>query len=115
MNGARAWCSLERDLTVSAKHVGSHVRLPGGVHHPFPGDEGHFEVGTDHAPGEDMCNLALELRGFPEADPLGIQGDRPLAPPRTAHAHQHPDDPAGLVRVYLLGHGSSGRVSSGSA
>nr|WP_234393015.1 DUF6228 family protein [Streptomyces pactum] len=39
-NGARAWCSLERDLTVSAKHVEPHVQLTGGctIHSLTTGD-----------------------------------------------------------------------------
>ncbi|WP_241779655.1 DUF6228 family protein [Streptomyces natalensis] len=32
----RTWCSLERDLTVSAKHVGSHVQLTWGLHGQLP-------------------------------------------------------------------------------
>lgn len=39
VNGARAWRPLERDLTVSAKYVGSHVQLTGGctIHSPATG------------------------------------------------------------------------------
>ncbi|WP_121745125.1 hypothetical protein [Streptomyces sp. E2N166] len=55
---------LERSLTVSAKRVGSRVQRTWGLHHPFPGDECHFTVRTDHAPGKSRCNLALDLSDF---------------------------------------------------
>ncbi|MDX2706431.1 DUF6228 family protein [Streptomyces sp. PA03-6a] len=67
--GARTWRSLERDLTLSAEHTGSRVRLTWGLHDRLPDDEWHFEATTDHAPGEDMRNLAMELRAFLEAEP----------------------------------------------
>lgn len=58
-------------MTVSAKYVGPHVQLTERPHHPFPGGGWPIEVRTDYAPGEDMHNLALGLRGFLEVDPLG--------------------------------------------
>lgn len=67
--GARTWRSLERDLTVSAEHAGSRVKLTWGLHDRLPDDEWHFEATTDHAPGEDMRNLAMEMRSFLEAEP----------------------------------------------
>jgi hypothetical protein len=69
-NGARTWRSLERDLTLSAEHAGSCVRLTWGLHDRFPDDEWHFEATTDHAPGEDMRNLAVEMGSFLESEPL---------------------------------------------
>ncbi|TDC64459.1 hypothetical protein E1283_31515 [Streptomyces hainanensis] len=68
-NGARNWRSLERDLTLSAVHAGSRVRLTWGLHAPFPDDDWHFEATTEHAPGEDMRRLAGEMRAFLDADP----------------------------------------------
>jgi hypothetical protein len=67
-NGARTWRSLERDLTLSAEHTGSHVQLTWGLHDRFPDDEWHFEATTNHAPGEDMRNLAVEMRTFLESE-----------------------------------------------
>ncbi|WP_254647848.1 DUF6228 family protein [Streptomyces sp. GbtcB6] len=40
-----------------------------GLHDRFPDDEWHFEATTDHAPGEDMRDLAMEMRSFLEAEP----------------------------------------------
>ncbi|MEU9112761.1 DUF6228 family protein [Streptomyces sp. NPDC048483] len=69
-SGARTWRSLEGDLTLSAEHAGSHVRLTWGLHDRYPDDEWHFEATTDHAPGEDMRHLAVEMRAFLESEPL---------------------------------------------
>ncbi|MDQ0753861.1 hypothetical protein QF034_008092 [Streptomyces africanus] len=69
-NGPRTWRSLERDLTLSAEHVGSRVRLTWGLHDRFPDDDWRFEATTDHSPGEDMRNLAIEMRSFLESAPL---------------------------------------------
>ncbi|GAB2951880.1 hypothetical protein GCM10023080_008070 [Streptomyces pseudoechinosporeus] len=69
-NGARIWRSLERDLTLSAEHAGSHVQLTWGLHDRLPDDKWHFEATTDHAPGEAMRNLAIEMRTFLKSEPL---------------------------------------------
>ncbi|MER6628985.1 DUF6228 family protein [Streptomyces sp. NPDC000987] len=69
-NGTRTWRSLEDDLTLAAEHEGSHVRLTWGLHGHPPNDGWHFEMTTIHAPGEDMRNLAIEMRAFLESDPL---------------------------------------------
>jgi hypothetical protein len=64
-DGARAWRSLERDLTVSAEHrPGGYVHLTWGIHDRPPTEEWHFETTTVHAAGEDMRNLATEFRTF---------------------------------------------------
>ncbi|WP_385633403.1 DUF6228 family protein [Streptomyces sp. SudanB5_2050] len=68
--GARTWRSLEDDLTLSAEHAGSHVRLTWGLHDRLPDDEWRFEMTTSHAPGEDMRRLAIEMRTFLESEPL---------------------------------------------
>ncbi|WP_369386256.1 DUF6228 family protein [Streptomyces sp. CG1] len=68
--GARTWRSLERDLTLSAEHTGSRVQLTWGLHDRLPDDEWQFEAPTDHAPGEEMRNLAIEMRSFLESGPL---------------------------------------------
>lgn len=68
--GARSWQSLERDLTLSAEHAGSYVRLTWGLHDRFPDDEWHFEVTIDRAPGEDMRNLAMKMGSFLASEPL---------------------------------------------
>ncbi len=69
-SGARTWRSLERDLTLSAEHTGSCVQLTWGLHDRLPDDEWHFEATTNHAPGEDMRNLAIEMRSFLSSEPL---------------------------------------------
>ncbi|MFA0845585.1 DUF6228 family protein [Streptomyces rochei] len=69
-NGTRTWRSLEDDLTLSAEHAGSHVRLTWGLHDRLPDDEWRFEMTTIHAPGEDMRRLAIEMRTFLESEPL---------------------------------------------
>ncbi|MGZ3097373.1 DUF6228 family protein [Streptomyces sp. H62] len=48
------WRSLEDDLTLSAEHAGSQVRLTRGLHDRLPDDEWRFEMTHSHAPGEDM-------------------------------------------------------------
>ncbi|MBM9506433.1 hypothetical protein ITX44_18120 [Streptomyces sp. KK5PA1] len=68
-SGTRTWRSLEGDLTLTADHAGRRVRLVWGLHDRFPDDQWRFEVTTEHAPGEDMRNLAGEIRGFLEAEP----------------------------------------------
>ncbi|MGW2938111.1 DUF6228 family protein [Streptomyces sp. NPDC001156] len=67
--GPRTWGSLERELTLSGEHAGSRVRLTWGLHDRFPGAEWHFEVTTDHAPGEDMRNLAIEMCASLQSEP----------------------------------------------
>ncbi|MER5757463.1 hypothetical protein [Streptomyces sp. NPDC002088] len=55
--------------------MGSHVQRTWGLHHPFPGDKWHFEVRTDHAPGEDM-RPRLGAARLPGGGSAGmIQGD----------------------------------------
>nr|WP_107043040.1 DUF6228 family protein [Streptomyces roseoverticillatus] len=63
--GARTWRSLEGDLSLSAEHgPGGYVRLTWGIHDRPPSEEWHFETATVHAPGEEMRNLAAEIRTF---------------------------------------------------
>ncbi|WP_406454893.1 DUF6228 family protein [Streptomyces sp. NBC_01622] len=63
--GARAWRSLERDLTISAEHhSGGYVHLTWGIHDRPPSEEWHFETTTVHAAGEEMRNLAAEFHTF---------------------------------------------------
>ncbi|WP_052851051.1 DUF6228 family protein [Streptomyces avicenniae] len=63
--GARAWRSLERDLTISAEHrSGGYVHLTWGIHGRPPFEEWHFETTTVHAAGEEMRTLAAEFRTF---------------------------------------------------
>ncbi|MFV8130650.1 DUF6228 family protein [Streptomyces syringium] len=63
--GARTWRSLEHELTLSAVHgPGGYVRLTWGLHAQPPAEEWCFETTTVHAAGEDMRNLAAELRAF---------------------------------------------------
>jgi hypothetical protein len=63
--GARTWHSLEHDLTISAEHhSGGHVHLTWGIHDRPPFEEWHFEATTVHAAGEDMRNLAAEVRAL---------------------------------------------------
>ncbi|WP_338931586.1 DUF6228 family protein [Streptomyces netropsis] len=63
--GARTWRSLEHDLTLSATHgTGGYVRLTWGLHARPPAEEWCFETTTVHAAGEDMRNLATEIRAF---------------------------------------------------
>jgi hypothetical protein len=66
--GARTWESLEQDLTLSAKHSGHCVQLTWGLHDRLPSPALHVEVTTEHAPGEDMRNLAADVRAFLESD-----------------------------------------------
>ena len=67
--GVRTWRSLERDLTLSAQHSGGYVHLTWGLYDRPPSDEWRFEATTDHAPGEDMRNLATEMGRFLSAEP----------------------------------------------
>ncbi|MBA2948809.1 hypothetical protein H1D24_24035 [Streptomyces sp. PSKA28] len=67
--GERTWKSLEHDLTLSAEHAGHCVRLTWGLHDRLPDNAWHFEATTEHAPGEDMRNLAAEVRAFLQSDP----------------------------------------------
>lgn len=63
--GARTWCSLENDLTLSATHgSGGYVHLTWGLHSRPPADEWCFEITTVHAAGEDLRNLAAGIRAF---------------------------------------------------
>lgn len=62
--GARTWRSLERDLTLSARHSGRRVHLTWGLHDRPPSEEWHFEAATEHAPGEAMRNLATVMGHF---------------------------------------------------
>ncbi|MBW5483452.1 DUF6228 family protein [Streptomyces bambusae] len=63
--GARTWRSLEHDLTLSATHdPRGYVHLTWGLHDRPPSEEWHFETTTVHAAGEDMRNLATEIRAF---------------------------------------------------
>ncbi|UOX93031.1 DUF6228 family protein [Amycolatopsis sp. FBCC-B4732] len=63
--GARAWHSLEHDLTISAEHrSGGHVHLTWGIHDRPPAEEWRFETTTVHAAGEEMRTLAAEVRTF---------------------------------------------------
>ncbi|MGI5528834.1 DUF6228 family protein [Streptomyces syringium] len=63
--GARTWRSLEHELTLSAVHgPGGYVRLTWGLHSRPPAEEWCFETTTVHAAGEDMRNLAAEIRTF---------------------------------------------------
>ncbi|MEU9706829.1 DUF6228 family protein [Streptomyces sp. NPDC047981] len=63
--GARAWRSLENVLTVSATHgPRGYVHLTWGLHSHWPAEEWHFETVTAHAPGEDMRNLARDVRAL---------------------------------------------------
>ncbi|MFI1255932.1 DUF6228 family protein [Streptomyces netropsis] len=63
--GARTWRSLEHDLTLSATHgTGGHVRLTWGLQARPSAEEWRFEITTVHAAGEDMRNLAAEIRAF---------------------------------------------------
>ncbi|MFE0514975.1 DUF6228 family protein [Streptomyces sp. NPDC058964] len=78
-NGARTWRSPERDLTLSAEHTGSRVRLTWGLHGGFSDDEWYFEATTDRAPGEDMRNFALEMRSFLEVGSRWIEPRGPVA------------------------------------
>ncbi|MEV7590521.1 DUF6228 family protein [Streptomyces sp. NPDC089922] len=64
-DGARAWRSLERGLTISAEHhSGGYVHLTWGIHDRPPSEDWHFETTTVHAAGEEMRNLAAEVRTF---------------------------------------------------
>ncbi|MBY8881112.1 DUF6228 family protein [Actinacidiphila acidipaludis] len=67
--GARTWRSLEGDLTLSARHSGHAVHLTWGMHDHPPSDEWRFEATTEHAPGEDMRNLAAEMSAFLRSEP----------------------------------------------
>ncbi|GGR88301.1 hypothetical protein GCM10010252_28920 [Streptomyces aureoverticillatus] len=69
--GARTWGSLERDLTLSAEHTGRVVRLAWGLHDGLHRDRWHFELTTEHDPGEEMRNLAGDVRTFLKSEPLG--------------------------------------------
>ncbi|SEO24634.1 hypothetical protein SAMN05216267_10212 [Actinacidiphila rubida] len=63
--GARAWRSLEHDLTISAEHrAGGYVHLTWAIHGRPPSDEWRFETTTVHAAGEEMRNLAAEIHSF---------------------------------------------------
>jgi hypothetical protein len=63
--GARTWCSLERDLTLSAEHgPGGYVHLTWGLQGRPPSGVWRFEATTAHAAGEDMRNLAAEFHAF---------------------------------------------------
>ncbi|MFI5809336.1 DUF6228 family protein [Streptomyces sp. NPDC051561] len=63
--GARTWRSLERDLTISAKHhSGGYVHLTWGIHDRPPSEEWKFHTTTVHAAGEEMRNLATEFHAF---------------------------------------------------
>lgn len=63
--GERTWHSLEYDLTISAEHhSGGCVHLTWGIHDRPPVEQWHFEATTVHAAGEDMRNLAAEVRSF---------------------------------------------------
>ncbi|MFB7288336.1 DUF6228 family protein [Actinacidiphila glaucinigra] len=42
--GVRTWRSLERDLTLSARHSGRSVHLTWGMHDRPPSEEWHFEA-----------------------------------------------------------------------
>lgn len=67
--GARTWRSLEHDLTLLATHgPRGYVHLTWGLHDRPPSEEWHFETTTVHAAGEDMRNLAAEIRAFLESD-----------------------------------------------
>jgi hypothetical protein len=61
---ARTWRSLERDLTLSARHSGRRVHLTWGLHDRPPSEEWHFEAATEHAPGEAMHDLARAMGQF---------------------------------------------------
>jgi hypothetical protein len=63
--GTRTWRSLERDLTLSAEHrPGGHVHLRWGIHDHPPSEDWQFEATTVHEAGEEMRNLATEIRAF---------------------------------------------------
>ncbi|MEU9139349.1 DUF6228 family protein [Streptomyces sp. NPDC048404] len=63
--GARTWHSLAYDLTISAEHhSGGHGHLTWGIHDRPPFEEWHFKTTTVHAAGEEMGNLAAEIRTF---------------------------------------------------
>lgn len=63
--GTRTWRSLERDLTISAEHRPSgYVHLTWGIHDRPASEAWHFETTTVHAVGEEMRNLAAEVRIF---------------------------------------------------
>ena len=64
--GARTWQSLDRELMLSAEHGGSRVHLTWSLHDRIIDDRWHFTVTTEHAPAEDMRNLAAELHHFLE-------------------------------------------------
>ncbi|WP_133851593.1 DUF6228 family protein [Labedaea rhizosphaerae] len=65
-NDARTWRSMERELTLSAEHLGSRVQLTWGLHDRIVDDQWHFTAITEHAPGEDMRKLAADVHRFLE-------------------------------------------------
>lgn len=65
--GVRTWHSLCSDLTLSAEHrPGGYVGLTWGIYDRAPSEQWRFEIATVHAAGEDMRNLAAEIRTFIE-------------------------------------------------
>ncbi|MCQ4212785.1 DUF6228 family protein [Streptomyces longispororuber] len=79
-SGVREWCSLERDLAVSAEHTGARVELTWALRAPLPDHEWCFEATTGHAPGEDMRNLAAEMHAFLTAEPWARAGRDEVLP-----------------------------------